>query len=134
MSNMKQLEEKYPQEIINTAYAQGFKLLEKDLSRIEIYELLISQGYEGDLADQVALDMMIEKKNKIIAQGKKFKRYGLILMLVGTVLFLLPFLFQLPIIGLPIGFWGVGIITFVYGLYQQSNTEQLDRMINTPSV
>lgn len=132
MDKMKQLEEKYQQEVINSAYSQGFKCLEKDMSRIEIYESLKSSGYESDLSDQVSLDMMIEIKKKIISKGKVFKRYGLILLVIGTLLFLLPILFELPIIGLPIGIWAIGLIVFLYGLFYQKDTKKIDRMMNTP--
>lgn len=91
-------------ELINKAYAEGFKLKNAGFDEETIYAKLEKQGFGKELAKQVANDLIIERDKEDQHDKLDYFRIGIGVLCLGLILLLVSILFVPGYIIFPGGF------------------------------
>jgi len=113
------------------AYALASVLLKQQKSKIEIESELIRKGFDPDLANQIAIEMMAEKRKNAIKRAKQDRKLGSVLLIMGLFLLQIPYFFSWDCILLAAITALVGLFVCINSLmYERTSIERIDWMLS----
>lgn len=121
----------HPQEKINQAYQEAFKLAQKSLSEIEITEILIQKGFPEDLAHTASVDNIIDKEKSMIKYHTLKFKLSLGGMIFGFLILILSIAVTQNYIFIP---GGLIIICGFLAYYSNSEIRKSKQNIDKRSV
>jgi len=96
------------------------KLKDTSLSRIEMEEKLVMQGYPDDMVAQAVGDVLLERGKAVKKKNQNRVYYGMLLMGLGLMVGVGSYVFFDFFFILPMGFMGVGLVYLLVGLFSKA--------------